>query len=113
MVSTVVVVQEAGRRLMEAAPSGDLSVVKTAEELIAAVERGGQHIELHDHIDFTSSTPRTPYYHDGKLSGFDRMLGTLSKTTQSIRVRPPSDLFRSTSQSYLRNSISRLRTLGT
>lgn len=58
----------------------DKTVVKTAEELQAAVKRGDVHIEIQDHLDLTDLEMQD-------CEGKSCILGLVPSTVKSIRVR--------------------------
>lgn len=67
------------RALRQQAP--DIIEVRTAQELVTAVERGDVHIEIREHLDLTGISPL------GNLDPGPVLLGEIPLSVQSIRVR--------------------------
>lgn len=74
----------ARRELQQQAGQAELTIVKSAQQLIDAVDAGALHIEIRDHLDLTTATPRDTN------SSWVRMLNDNSASTKdfglSIRV---------------------------
>jgi hypothetical protein len=70
-------VQRSGlRTLMQAGTSITATVVTSPLQLLEAVKRGDEHIEIKNHLDLTPLQPLGEY-----------LLGNVSSTVKSIRVR--------------------------
>lgn len=63
--------------------SADVTAVRTAQELVKAVEAGAAHIEIQEHLDLTGISPM------GNLDPGPVLLGELPLSVQSIRVCLP------------------------
>ena len=63
--------------------AADVTVVKTARELQAAISDGAQDILIQSHLDFSE----LPLPFDGEYSGADTVLPDVKASTRSIRVR--------------------------
>lgn len=83
------------RALMQSAADAGTNAtsVATAEELMAAVVRGDQHIVIQSHLDLTSVEPLSadrnlPDFHQGNT-----LLDQIPVSVDSIRVRSDADFY--------------------
>ena len=72
--------QRVSRSLVQESP--EITAVRSAAELLQAVEAGAQHIEIRKHLDLTGISPRQ------NLDPGPVLLGEVPLSLQSIRVCP-------------------------
>lgn len=66
---------------MQSASTANVTAVTSPEQLLAAVKRGDEHIEIQAHLDLTSIPPLD------NSGAYPIILGFVEKSVKSIRVR--------------------------